>query len=53
MNEQIELDRIAAKEAIARYLKNFLTPERTLYLESLICELDKEEIIDLEWIEIY
>lgn len=53
MNEQIELDRITAKEAIARYLKNFLIPERNSYLEDLICELDKDEIIDTSWIEIY
>lgn len=52
MNEQIELDRLAAKEALTRYLKNFLTPDRSSYLEDLIVEI-ADEIINIEWIEIY
>lgn len=53
MNEQIELDRLTAKEALTRYLKNFLTPDRSSYLEDLIIEIAHDEIINIEWIEIY
>lgn len=53
MNEQIELDKLTAKEALARYLKNFLTPDRNTYLEDLIVEIAEDEIINVDWIEIY
>lgn len=53
MNEQIELDKLTAKEALARYLKNFLIPDRNTYLEDLIVEIAEDEIINVDWIEIY
>ena len=53
MNEQIELDKLTAKEALARYLKNFLIPDRNTYLEDLIVEIAKDEIINVDWIELY
>lgn len=53
MNEQLELDKLTAKESIKRYLNNFLIPERNEILENLICELAKEEVINVDWVEIY
>jgi len=52
MNEQIELDRETAINALRRYLNHFLIPERNEVTEELICELDKRGIIQMEWVEI-
>lgn len=53
MNEQIELDKLSAIESIKNYLNNFMIPERGNILEDLICELDKEGVINVDWVEIY
>ena len=53
MEEQIELDKLTAKEAIVRYVSHYLIPERSAILEDLICELANEGIIIADWIEIY
>lgn len=51
MNEQQELDKETAKNAIRVYLQHFLIPERTAIIEALICELADEETINESWIE--
>lgn len=53
MNEAMEHDKEVAKNAIRVYLQHFLIPERNEILEDLICDLDKEGLIDTDWIEIY
>lgn len=50
---QIEADRAAARTAMIRYLNHFFIPERGEKVESLICELNEAEIINIKWIEIY
>lgn len=52
INELIK-DKGYAKNALKLYLHHFLIPERTAILEDLICELDKEGFINIDWIEIY
>lgn len=51
--EQINLDKLTAKEALKRYLSNFLIPERNSILENLVSELNKDDIINIDWVEIY
>lgn len=53
MNEQHELDKETAKNAIRVYLQHFLIPERTAIIEALIWELADEETINASWIEMY
>lgn len=53
MNEIQERDKEIAKNAIRVYLQHFMIPERNEILENLICELDKEGTINIDWIEIY
>lgn len=53
MNEQQELDKETAKNAIKVYLQHFYIPERNSIIEALICELADEGTIDADWIEIY
>lgn len=53
MNEQQELDKETAKNAIRVYLQHLLIPERTNIIETLICELADEGTINPDWIEIY
>lgn len=51
--DQIKLDELTAKEALKRYLEHYLYPNRNNILENLICELDKEDVISVDWVEIY
>lgn len=53
MNEQQELDKETAKNAIRVYLQHFSIPERTEIIEALIYELADEETISFDWFEIY
>lgn len=53
MNEQQELDKETAKNAIRVYLQHFSIPERSEILEDLIVELDHEGTIVTDYIEIY
>lgn len=52
-NKELNKDKGYAKNALKLYLHHFLIPERPAILEDLICELDKEGFINVEWIEIY
>lgn len=50
---ELNKDKGYAKNALKLYLHHFLIPERTAILEDLICELDKEGFINIDWVEIY
>lgn len=53
MDEQIKLDKLTAKEALTRYLNYFSNSARTEILEELICDLDNDGIISINYVEIY
>lgn len=53
MIEAMERDKEIAKNAIRVYLQHFLIPERNQLLEDLICELDHEGFLNVDWVEIY
>lgn len=50
---ELNKDKGFAKCVLKIYLQHFLIPERNQILEDLICELDHEGFINVDWVEIY
>ncbi len=53
MDNSLEHDEEVVKKALKDYLEHFPISDRNEVLETLICDLDKEGLIKIDYVEVW